>query len=53
MTAPKLQHRLTVDGYLAMPVPITTRKKTRYAVLCDIEDANGNRVSRNITLIVP
>ena len=42
-----------LDGYLSIPVPIKTQKKTSYSVLCDIEDANGNKVSRSLSLVVP
>jgi hypothetical protein len=42
-----------LDGYLSVPVPIRTHAHTRYGVYCTIEDANGNRVSRSLTLVVP
>jgi hypothetical protein len=41
-----------LDGYLAIPVPVKTQAKTSYSVLCDIEDASGNKVSRSLTLVV-
>ena len=42
-----------LDGYVSFPIPIRTQAKTTYAVYCDINDANGNKVSRALTIVVP
>ncbi len=42
---------VAIDGWVSMPVPVTTRKGVTYTVTFDMADNNGNRVFRTATLI--
>lgn len=44
---------ILLDGWATFPAPVTTERGRRYTVTLDINDANGNRVFRTATLVVP
>jgi hypothetical protein len=43
--------RLAIDGWGSFAVPVTTVAGRTYSVAIDVNDANGNQVTRTVTLI--
>jgi hypothetical protein len=43
--------KLAIDGWASLPIPVTTVAGRTYSVAIDINDRNGNRVTRVVTLI--
>ena len=47
------QSTIAVDGWASFPVPIRTQAGGRYSVTFEIGDANGNKVVRSASIVVP
>jgi hypothetical protein len=43
--------KLGIDGWASVAIPVKTAAGRTYSVAVDINDANGNRITRTITLI--
>jgi cellulase (glycosyl hydrolase family 5) len=45
------QSTIGVDGFASFPLPLITASNREYTATLDVGDANGNRVTRSVTII--